>query len=445
MKMNHMPIATRAAVALFVCLLTRNISGNLASVSASDIQRTGNLVLRQQAAIQLDYENLAVRLDAESATVSVNYKFLNKGSTQTISVAFPVDLMPPSGEGTSYNVDHWQDESLTGFQIFDGTTRLPIEQTIEERLVPEDRPLGIEDASTTRRWFLANLDFKAGEHKTVRIDYTVRCMGVDSGFEGETESAKFTPRTFLYTLRPAKSWGNGRIRKLDVTIDKTFLDQNRLKIVALRPKPETNDSGILRWSFKDFNLATAPDFICTYDSTPALLQKKAGALLLKKIDNLRAKISGGVPGKRNIEALFDQNLKTAWLASSETKGIGASIELRPKKDTSLYEIALLNGYLASEEGYAAYPKIKRLRIECITRFEEGPKREVTEVVLPDRPFDERAIRFPASYADYVIHSGGPEGILESVKLTVLEIYPSIDANPIAISELYLYGRDFHRR
>jgi hypothetical protein len=81
----------------------------------------------------------------------------------------------------------------------------------------------------------------------------------------------------------------------------------------------------------------------------------------------------------------------------------------------------------------------------VVRSEEGPKREISEMVLSDHRFDDRALRFPTYYADYVISSEGPEGILEYVKLTVLDVYLGAESRSPAISELFMYGRDLHGR
>jgi hypothetical protein len=445
MRMMHARAGSASMLVMALSFAAHNAAGNLAVVSASDIQRTGNLVPRQKAAIQLDYENLAVRLDAETATVAVKYEFRNYGDNDDVTVGFPIDVMPASSEAKGYNVDHWQDESLTDFQILDGANQLPVEQTIEEQLPSQNRPQVGEDVSTKRRWLISKLHFKRGEHKTVHVNYKVRCMGVDQGFEGETKSSKFTPRTFLYSLRPATTWGNGRVQKIDVAIDKGFLERNRLNIIKTDPKPQIDDSLVMRWSFNNLDLSDAPDFVCVYDSTPALFESRAPSLFIKNAENLRLKLSNGDTAKRNIAALFDRNLSTAWLLNPKIKGIGSSIEFRPRKDTYVSEVAILNGCFANAQEYANYARIKRLRIETLVRSEEGPKREISEMVLPDHRFDDRALRFPTYYADYVISSAGPEGILEYAKLTVLDIYPGTESRSPAISELYMYGRDLHGR
>jgi hypothetical protein len=426
-------------LAMTLCLAAHHTDGNMASVSASDIQRTGNLVLRQKAAIQLDYENLAVRLDAETATVSVIYEFTNHGSDEDVTIGFPIDLMP--SEGTSYNLGHWYEDSLTGFQMSESGKRVAIERTIDEPLSAESRPAGVQDVSIQRRWSITSLHFKRGEHKVVRVNYTVRCIGVNSGFEGTMENSKFTPRTFIYTLRPGGTWGTGHVGKLDITIDAAFLRLNEFEI-NVEPEPQTRAAGKFRWSLTNFDLKSAPDVVCIYDATPALFQRSAERVMFKQFENLRLKLSDGAHS--NTGPLIDRNPETIWFANAKTKGIDTTFEFRPRKDTSISQVAILNGCVASEEQYRAYARIKRLRIEYVVRFDEGPKRESSEQVMPDRKFDERVRRFPTYYADVVDLPGGPEGILEYVKLTVLDIYPGSQGKPAAISDLYVYGQDFYR-
>ena len=416
----------------------------MAAVSASDIQRTGNLVLRQKSDIQLDYENLVIRLDAETAIVSVEYDFTNHGGDQDIAVGFPVDIMPSHDDATHYNIDHWREDSLIGFQIYDGSDHVPIEKTIEEPLAPENRPRATQDVSTKRRWTIATFHFKRGEHKHVRVAYTVRCFGVDSGFEGTTDNSQFTPRTFLYTLRPAQTWGNGRIGKLDVTIDTSFLRLNQFKIIDVQPKPQGDAGGILRWSVDNLELKTAPDFICVYDATPALFQRWAERVWFERFDNLRFKVLSGGGASGDTKPLVDRIPDTVWFGSGKTNGVGAAFEFRPLKDAYISQVAILNGCWTNETEYAAHARIKRLRIEYTLKL-DGLKHEHSEQVLPDRRFEQRALRFPTYFADFLDLPGGPEGILEDIKLTVLEVYPGTESKPLAISDLYVYGTDSHGR
>ena len=350
--------------------------------------------------------------------------------------------MPPPGDQTSYNLNHWSEETLTGFQIYDSGESVKIDQTIEEPLAPEDRPRAIKDVSAKRRWLISKIHFEKGKHKYVRVNYTVRCIGVDRGFEGTMDGSDFTPRTFLYTLRPASTFGNGRAGKLDVLIDASFLEQNRFDLRA-EPKPQGDHGGILRWSFDNVDLKTAPDFVVSYDAKSALFQRRAERVLIRNSEDLGLKILDGV--EMSARPLLDRNPETAWISRDKRNGVGASIQFRPLKGTYISQVALLNGAWASAADYAKYSRIKKLRIEYTVRASNRPKRETAEQTFPDRKFDERALRFPNYYADFVNLPGGSEGFLGSVKLTVIEVYPGNEPNPLAISELYSYGTDSHDR
>ncbi|MEO5721555.1 MAG: hypothetical protein ABIR71_08805 [Chthoniobacterales bacterium] len=269
------------AVSILLCLFALPSEANLGAFSASEIQRTGNLVPIQASAIRIEKETLNVRLEAETASVSVDYQFINSGPDDEVIVAFPVDLMPPPGDNTTYNVEHWQKDGLQDFCIFDGRDRVPVQRTVEEPQTPSDPTKKAKDVSLVRRWLVASLHFGRGEQKSVRVTYTVRCLGVDTGLERDPKM-EFTPRTFLYTFRPARSWGNGRVGRMDIVMDARFLHRNRFEILEIKPKPRTNNAGVLHWSYKDLDLNRASDLLCTYDPLPALFQQRASSVLLKE-------------------------------------------------------------------------------------------------------------------------------------------------------------------
>jgi hypothetical protein len=216
----------------FIVALPAGLWANLAVFSTSDIQRSGNLVPVRKTRIELVTEKFTAKLVAETARVIVDYEFVNTGDADSVTVGFPVDLMPPAAEGSSYNLDHWQKDGLQDLRIIDGSTELPIERTVEERLRPENRPKLREDVAITRRWSIATIRFDARERKNVRVTYLVRCMGVDEGFETEIPR-KISPRTFLYTFRTGAGWGTGRVRKIDIALDGSYLEQNRFPILEL--------------------------------------------------------------------------------------------------------------------------------------------------------------------------------------------------------------------
>jgi len=407
---------------------------NLAVFSVTDIQRTGNLVPLRKSNIELVSESFSAKLNAQTAQVSVDYEFLNTADGDVVTVGFPIDLMPSPAEGTSYNLDHWKADGLQDLRIADGTTVVPIERSVEETLPLKSRPELIKDVAVTRRWSIATLHFKARERKSVHIAYVVRCMGVDESFERYIPR-KISPRTFLYTFRTASGWGTGRIRKLDIALDLTYLRQNQFPILEMKPKVSDAGGGVLRARFRSIELARVPDLLVSYDSKPALFQDYAERIRLLS-SNWHVTMCS--PGKVGSNALADGNPGSAWMPEFPSAP-GTCIDIKPRNGSYINTIAILNGDQSSAANYSRHARIKKLRIDYNLNGEEGPRHEVVDQIFPDSKFDDRVVRFPIAQAIPLDPSQGFEGIVEDVKLTVLESYPGISDAPLAISEIYVFG------
>lgn len=421
-------------VALAVATLP-SLQANLAVFSTSDIQRSGNLVPIRKTRVELVNETFTAKLEAETARVIVDYEFVNTGSADAVTVGFPVDLMPPVGEGTTYNLDHWQKNGLQDLRVSDGTTLLPIERTIEETLRREDRPKLAKDVAITRRWSIATIRFKSRERKNVRVSYVVRCMGVDEGFETEIPK-KISSRTFLYSFRTASGWGKGHIRKLDISLDTSYLQENRFPVLELEPRLKDKGGGTLHLAFQSAELSRVPDLIVHYDPRPALFQMYAKDRLLKRSD---WKTGMCEPGKLGSNHLADGDPRTTWTPEFPDSP-GNCIAITPTNGSYINAIAVLNGSRISAADYAKHARIKKLRIESTVRQEEGrPKVEVSEQTLKDQEFDDRLARFPMAVAQFLDVPSGPLGIIERVKLTILELYPGEKGTSLAISDIYVYG------
>jgi hypothetical protein len=408
---------------------------NLAVFSTSDIQRSGNLVPIRKTRVELVNETFTAKLEAETAQVSVDYEFVNTGGADAVTVGFPVDLMPPSGEATTYNLDHWQKDGLQDLRVIDGTTLLPIERTIEETLRREDRPKLAKDVAITRRWSITTIRFKSREKKRVRVRYVVRCIGVDEGFETEIPR-KISSRTFLYSFRTASGWGKGRIQKLDISLDTSYLQENPFQVLELEPGLKDKGGGRLHLAFQSAELSRVPDLIVRYDPRPALFQMYAKGRLVNRA-NWKTGMCG--PGKLGSNHLADGNPRTIWTPEFPNRP-GNCIAITPTNGSYINAIAVLNGSQVSAADYAKHARIKKLRIESTVRQEEGrPKEEVSEQTLKDQQFDDRVAQFPMAVAQFLDVPSGPIGIIERVKLTILEVYPGENGAPLAISDIYVYG------
>ncbi len=407
---------------------------NLAVFSVSDIQRTGNLVPLRKSNIELVSESFTAKLNAETAQVTVDYEFVNTAGDDAVTVGFPVDLMPPAGEGTTYHLDHWQKDGLQDLRIIDGNTPLAIERSVEETLPADHRPKRLKDVAITRRWSITSLHFKARERKRVHITYVVRCMGVDEGFETEIPN-KISPRTFLYTFRTAAGWGTGRIQKLNIALDATFLRQNRFPILEMEPKLTEAGEDFLRSEFQSIELSRVPDLTVTYEPKPALFQNYAEVRRLRP-SNWHLGMCG--PGPLAGDKLADGDARTAWIPES-AKPSGTCIEIKPQHGSYINAIAILDGDYSSAANYERHARIKRVRVDYLIDLEEGRKRESFEQTFPDSGFDERVIRFPTARARFLDLSSGPQGIFQEIRVTVLELYPGTGDARLALAEIYAFG------
>lgn len=136
-RMFRRSISLLAMAALFLAL-PKSLWANLAVVSVSDIQRTGNLVALQKSEIELVSEDFTATLNAETAQVTVDYEFVNTAGDDDVTVGFPVDLMPPAGDDRTYHLEYWPRDGLQDLRIVDGKTELEIERSVEEDLPAEN-------------------------------------------------------------------------------------------------------------------------------------------------------------------------------------------------------------------------------------------------------------------------------------------------------------------
>jgi hypothetical protein len=203
----------------------------------------------------------------------------------------------------------------------------------------------------------------------------------------------------------------------------------------MKPKIKAKGEGMLRAEFKDIELSRMQDLMIRYDPTPALFQARADQLRLRASD---WQLTNCGDGKFESKGLTDGNPATSWKPESG-KGVGICFEFQPRHDSYLNFIAILNGPQASAADYAAKSRIKKVRVDYVLYLEEERKHQTFEQTFQDRKFDDRSLRFPITQADFLDLPGGPEGILEDVKLTVLEVYPGADNAPLAISEIYAFG------
>jgi len=439
--MRHKLIALVATIAIIPVKLFAN--GGTFSTSA--VQRTGDLVPLKKEAITLQREELSIRIEEDDAFVRVSYELLNHGPADTVTFGFPVDLVTEETLLAPNGYDYVLSKSLRDFHVRDNNQPVPVERVITKPLARGARPDGIDPKmELVRRWSLMSLRFAAGERKHLTVNYRVRCFGTDYGFEGDWDW-KFSERTLFYSFRPAATWGDGHVGELAVSIDATWLHERGIPTIGLSPRGEANDRGLIRWTFRDRALDTLADLTFKYNPAEFYRHEAISRRLIPKRALTGLKVSSALcssgTARYSMETMLDRDLKTSWAEGVSGSGIGESIVYVPKK-VNLASIGLLNGYWASESLYYANSRIKRLRVELDVRgegVEANNRHRVVETDLPDRPYTELNLRYPLNSVDWVVNHGDGDGIVERVRLTILEVYPGRKYEDTAITEFYVCG------
>lgn len=431
-----------SALALFSPL---PLFGNGGVFSLSAVHRTGNLEPLRKESISLEKEALNIRVEEDDVLVEVLYELRNRGGNDTVTFGFPVDVATRESIPTPNGYEHVLSQSLRDFRVLDGTNTVPVDRVIDKPLDAFARPPGVDqEIQLFRRWSIMTLKFKPDERKRVAVSYKVRAFARDYGFSERDLDWKFGSRTFLYTFRPAATWGNGRVGELVVTVDTRWLVEREAPITNIAPVGASNEHGLMRWVFRDKDLSKIEDLTFTYDPSGFYLNGllKENLLAPKKIKSLEVSSSLKSQGSTSYgkEGMFDRDFDTAWVEGAGGPGIGECITLEPK-DAYIERIGILNGYLADESLYYANARIKKLRVELeFGKYAEpNEKKQVFEVTLPDRSYKTPKRRYLLPSIDWVVQHGQGGGFIDKVKLTILEVYPGRQYEDTAITEFYIGG------
>jgi len=302
---------------------------NGGTFATSSVYSTGNLVPVRKQKIELENETLHVVLEGDWASVEVIYSIRNRGGADAVTYGFPIDTAQQAEISGDSGLSG--DSSIKDFQMFDGGKRLEITRVIKEATSDgsyTERPYD----KTVRNWFTAELHFDRREEKTLAVSYKVKSGGTESGTSNNFWWEQ-SPRTFTYTFKPAASWGDGRLRHLDILVDTSQLKNAQIPINYVRPGGWREENGQLHWGFENVELSKAPDLVFNYDNNERQLDAFVTSYRLdsKLIASIRA--SSTHPDSRSTKAaydvhnLLDGKLDTAWLEGAGGVGVGEWIDV----------------------------------------------------------------------------------------------------------------------
>jgi hypothetical protein len=404
--------------------------GNGGVFATSSVSSTGNLQFQRKPKIDLEKELLHVDLDGDWAAVEVTYTLQNHGGADTLTYGFPIEAN--SGFGT-YRFE----ESITGFEILDGERRLDVAKLIKEIHGSSDDFTEMPYGKIVRDWFMVTLKFDRNETKTLTVRYRVKSLGTSAG-TSKSFLWRQSPRRFTYTFKPAKTWGSGRVRHLEITVDMTRLKAAHIPINSVAPDGARNENGQLRWNFENLDLAKAPDLVVEYDEEmrQAHAQVTAHRLDPKLIESIRTSSTHApsIKAKYDPNNLLDGRLDTAWL--TQGAGEGAWIDITFKRPIHLRGVGILNGYLKSAQSLAENGQVTEAEVRVFPgRVNDGRDR----VKVQKTKFEDRMQIMPGAFVDWIFERGDSDVLAKHFRLTIKKAVSGQRYPETAISELYIYG------
>jgi hypothetical protein len=411
-------------------LVPQRAFGNGGVFATSSVKATGNLQFQRKPRIDLENELLHVALDGDWAEVEVGYILKNHGGADTLTYGFPIDV--GSGFGT-YRFE----ESITGFEILDGERRLDVTKLIKEIHGSSDDFTEMPYGKVVRDWFMVTLKFDRNETKTLTVRYRVKSLGSSAG-TSKSFLWRQSPRRFTYSFKPAKTWGSGKVRHLEITVDTTRLNAAHIPINSVAPDGAQSENGQLRWTFENLDLAKAPDLVVDYDNEQrqAHGQVTAHRLDPKLIESIRTSSTHAPSSKAKYDSsnLVDGRLDTAWL--TQGTGEGAWIDVTFKCPIHLRGVGILNGYLKSAQSLAENGQVTEAEIRV---YPAKTNEERDKLKLQKKKFEDSLQTMPGAFVDWIFERGEGEVLTKHFRLTIKKAESGQRYPETAISELYIYG------
>jgi hypothetical protein len=413
---------------IFMLVAAHEVKPNGGTFATSAVKATGHLVPQRKTRIALESELLHVDLNNESAVVNVEYALFNRGRADRVTYGFPLDSVP---------MPFPEKEGISEYEIRDGAHRLGVQKVINEP-AEDSQVTEAPYEENIRNWYFSEIPFAGGERKTLYVNYRVRTFATVSG---TTKSFRWTrsENAFRYSFRPARTWGNGRLRALHIEVDTRILQRKKVPVKALSPPGAIERDGILTWDLHDVDLRTMPDLVMNYDFTSVAEREEIGARRLDRrmIESIRA--SSTLPPTAhtsyNVENLLDGRSDTAWIEGRPGIGKGEWIEIVFKPGVEIRGIGLLNGYAKSPQTLRENGFVRKIHMRCVPKadwLEENQELHLPRAMATQRDW-------PISALDWVFDAGDSATALKRVRFTILDGTPGTKFEDTAISELFVYG------
>lgn len=435
-------LMSKTGLVLAILLAPVMADPNGSPINTGEIRKTGNIEMIQKKNIRLEEERLSVRIVGDQALVQVNYRLRNLGQADRVTYGFPVDC-DQAFDSDANPVDR---STLTELRITEETETGRAGRAIPIQRVVRERPGDPKEFEPYKEWHVVEIPFRDYEEKAITVSYQQKCRLEDYVY---TKSFRpvFSKRTFSYSLKPARNWGDGTVANCSVLIDaRELLSQGGI-VEVIKPRGYTANGGIISWDHHDLDLHSAEDIEFVYDNSSsaftAYVQK--ARLPRSSITDIRASsvlrtdsINRFSYGPKN---LFDNDLNTAWVEGVTGSGDGEWVEIDCAGNVHIEAIGIINGYTKNQAIYNANNRIRKIRLEVQARvaWPDGTTdQRVVDIDLEEKQFNELNRNVQAPFISWLADYG--MGVpVSRIRLTVLSVAGGTKYDDTCISELYLLG------
>ncbi|WP_239616271.1 discoidin domain-containing protein [Cohnella mopanensis] len=425
-----------ARVLLIAVICVSSVGGNaLANGGPSDTVPNvtgGGIHFVQKKNVTLTAEDLSFVIVGDRVQINVAYTLTNHGKADQVAFAFPVDYYEQE-YGCEPNCDY----KASGFRILDGNQSLNVTNELITASINKiiDDEYIVQKAS---RVYKTNISFAKNETKVIKVSYAVNA-GYVNWMDPYSVLDQIGERKFSYDLTPAGYWGDGKVDKLNITFDYRDIVKKGGSLRKLTlPYGQALPEGIFKVELKQADLKSLGEIKFQYEYEDYLKSKKISSnrISSKLVSSIKA--SSELGKSYDASKLLDRSLSTAWAEGAKGLGIGQKITIELKKNTSLSELRLMNGYLKSKETYRNNARVKSMRVESLIRYSPDKDYQwiTREVYFEDKPFNAKAVADGNLYLlsdklDYY------EGEVKTIKLTLLDAYPGTKYEDTCLTELLL--------
>jgi hypothetical protein len=391
--------------------------------------------------VEMVSEKLDIELQQDAALVSIAYQLHNPGKAVKVEMGFPCAVAVE----LEYNEDATE-KPIKALPQLEGFALAADGKPVESKLVRdhaklpgarEEMEFGEPGSTVITGWQVVSIPFAAGQTVSVTVRYKNPYYREISSISDDT----YTSAPMMRYLFSAAALWKGPIKSGEITVRATGLKAG--DVTLSHPKRFQKEGNQWKWNFTDFEPTMQDDLEivvgdASWEKENWSPDDAGGTYAVRgrftKIDQLKksgkwffisrqytATASSNLKpsGELTYEAanLTDPDPEKAWVEGAEGDGIGESVTLTMKKPAKASRILLSNGYTKSEETFARNNRVKRLSVSV-----NGAAPFSAEI--PDGLNRECAIDLPPQ--------AGP---VETVKLTIAEVYPGSKFKDTCISDI----------